>query len=473
MIAKRGRFDSKFRVVRQLPSVDNVVRVPVGLPTESVTRMLRRSLLLAAFALACLAPTAAAADHVPGEVVVRYASEARVASAAGEAVTPRTRVVKTRPGQTVADKAAALLRRPGVLSATPNYIARASYIPNDPGRADAPGGWQAVQWNFVGPFGVNAPSAWDHVAEVGRPGGVGVTVAVLDTGVAYSDRGPFTRSPDLRGDRFHRGYDFVDEDRYPNDQNGHGTHVASTIAESIDNGVGVTGLAFGAKIMPVRVLDRRGEGDSVAISRGIRFAARKGASIINLSFEFGTGVRAREIPDILDALDFARRRGVLVIGAAGNGSRETVRKPVAYPARATDVLSVGATTEHGCLAEYSNSGPLLDLVAPGGGKDAVLDADPNCKSLEHKGRDIVQMTFQQNTGRFGLPGRYTGTSMAAPHVSGIAALVIASGVLGPSPTPDAIEAHLKATARDLGIPGPDDIYGSGLVDAAAATARPT
>jgi serine protease len=434
--------------------------------------MILRSLFLAAVVLACVAPTAAARDYVPGEVVVRYAPDARAASA-GKADAPRTRVVRTRAGQSVAEKAAALQRRPGVLSATPNYIARASFIPNDPGRSATPGGWAALQWNFAGPFGVNAPSAWDHLAEAGRPGATGVTVAVLDTGVAYSDRGPYTRSPDLRGDRFQHGFDFVAGDRFPNDQNGHGTHVASTIAESIDNGVGVTGIAFGAKIMPVRVLDRRGEGDSVAIAKGIRFAARKGAAIINLSFEFGNGVRASEIPDILDALEYAKRRGVLVVGAAGNGSDEKARKPVAYPARASAVLSVGATTEHGCLAEYSNSDPSLDLVAPGGGRDAELAGDPNCRPLDRRGRDIVQMTFEQRTGEFGLPGRYTGTSMAAPHVSGAAAMVIASGVLGPKPTPEAIEARLEGTARDLGVPGPDPIYGAGLLDVAAATLRTT
>src|SRR5918995_271820 len=126
-----------FGVVRQLLRVENVVRVPVG-------------------------PAAGAAEYVPGEVIVRYAPGARAASAAStEFVAPRTRVVRTRPGQTVAEKAAALRRRPGVLSATPNYVARASYIPNDPGAGTTPTGWQAVQWNFVGPFGVNAPSAWD------------------------------------------------------------------------------------------------------------------------------------------------------------------------------------------------------------------------------------------------------------------------------------------------------------------------
>jgi serine protease len=292
-----------------------------------------------------------------------------------------------------------------------------------------------------------------------------VVVAVLDTGVAYSDRGRFARSPDLRGDRFKKGHDFVAGDPYPNDVNGHGTHVASTIAETVDNGVGVTGLAFGAKIMPVRVLDRNGEGDSAAIAKGIRFAARRRVHIINLSFEFGRNVRAREIPDILDALRFARRKGVLVVGASGNAEAASV----AYPARAHDVLSVGATTERGCLADYSNYGPTLDLVAPGGGRDAPLDGDPNCRPAARRGGDIVQMTFTSNVRRFGLPRRYQGTSMATPHVSGTAALVIASGVIGGRPSPGAIEARLKATARDLGAPGPDDMYGAGLVDASAAT----
>jgi serine protease len=419
--------------------------------------MLLPPLLAAALATAVLAPAAAAAEYVPDEVIVREGSPSG----------PRARVVEVRDGSTVRETIARLRKRPDVLTATPNYIARASFIPNDPGRAGQPGGWQLLQWNFAGPFGVNAPDAWDNVERAGRRGGSGVVVAVLDTGVAYSDRGRFVRSPDLRGDRFEHGYDFVGRDRYPHDHNGHGTHVASTIAESVDNGVGVTGIAFGAKIMPVRVLDRVGEGDSADIADGIRFAARRRVDVINLSFEFGRRVQAREIPDILDALRLARRKGVLVVGASGNDKTATV----AYPARASNVLSVGATTERGCRARYSNYGPTLDLVAPGGGRDAPID-DPNCDPMRRRAADIVQMTFTRNVRTFGLPTGFEGTSMATPHVSGVAALTIASGVLGPDPAPDAIEAHLKATARDLGTPGPDNDYGAGLVDATAATTPP-
>jgi serine protease len=133
---------------------------------------------------------------------------------------------------------------------------------------------------------------------------------------------------------------------------------------------------------------------------------------------------------------------------------------------------VGAPTGHGGQARYSNTGPLLDLVAPGGGRDAKLPGDLNCHRGRFSfGRDIVQMTFTSSVRSFGLPGGFEGTSMAAPHVSGVAALVIASGVLGRDPSPDAIEARLKYTARDLGTTrGPDELYGAGLVDAAAATA---
>ena len=354
-----------------------------------------------------------------------------------------------------------------MLSASPNVIAHMSgFVPNDPGQPGSPfGGWQGVQWNFSKDFGVNAPDAWDRLNAVGRPGGLGVKVAVLDTGVAYATRHGYKRSPDLLN-RFVKGYDFVDNDAYPDDLNGHGTHVASTIAETTGNGFGVTGLAYGTRIMPVRVLDRSGTGDSVAISAGIRYAARKGAKVINLSFEFDSSVTRGQIPDILDALRYARRKGALVIGASGNFSAHAV----AYPARAGSVMSVGATTEHVCQADYSNSGSALDIAGPGGGLDADVPGDPNCRpGLEPIGRDIYQVTYTNRSIRaFGLPSGYVGTSMAAPHVSATAALVIASGVIGRNPSPAQLEARLKSTARDLGTPGRDSRYGWGLVDAARA-----
>ena len=123
-------------------------------------------------------------------------------------------------------------------------------------------------------------------------GGRGVVVAILDTGIAYRNWQNFKESPDLKGTRFVRPYDFVSNNRYPLDQNGHGTFVASTIAEATNNGFGLTGLAYGASIMPVRILDSSGLGDAATISRGIRYAANQGAKVINLSLEFDLGVTA-------------------------------------------------------------------------------------------------------------------------------------------------------------------------------------
>lgn len=374
-----------------------------------------------------------------------------------------SRVVKVRD---VAKASRAIAKRDGVRSVTPNYIAHVSgWVPPDPGNAAAPGGWQSLQWNFLADAGVNAPEAWANLARVGRPGGKGVTVAVLDTGVAYADRGGFRRSPDLSKSRFVRGWDFANNDPYPNDDNGHGTHVASTIAEGTGNAIGLTGLAYGVKVMPVKVLDAEGEGDSGRIAAGIRFAADRGAQVINLSFEFPSDITRSQIPNILNAIRHARRKGALVVGASGNAAAAAV----AYPARSSDVLSVGATTQHGCQADYSNEGADLDIVAPGGGVDAALEGDPFCRPLEPPGMDIFQMTFTSSPRRFGLPDGYIGTSMAAPHASATAALVIASGVLGPKPTPNAIERRLELTATDLGPAGKDPHYGWGRINAARAT----
>jgi serine protease len=229
----------------------------------------------------------------------------------------------------------------------------------------------------------------------------------------------------------------------------------------------MAGIAYRARIMPVRVLNRYGEGETLAIARGIRYAARHGADVINLSLEFPQFVRPAEIPDVVSALAYARQKGVLVVAAAGNEGYPQV----AFPARARYVLAVAATTNRGCQANYSNSGTLVDLSAPGGGVDAANSDTPydaaKCRP-DSPGRSILQETFVHSIARFGLPHGYVGTSMAAPHVSGVAALVIASGRLGANPSPDAVEHHIESTARDIGLPGWDPRYGWGLLDAAAA-----
>jgi serine protease len=317
---------------------------------------------------------------------------------------------------------------------------------------------------------VNAPAAWANARAAGRPGAKGVKIAILDSGIAYRTVHRWKKSPDFAGTHFLKGWDYVGHDATPIDFYGHGTHVAGTIAEATGNGYGVTGLAYGASIIPVRVLDKDGYGDDPTIAKGIRYAVKRGAQLINLSLEFPTDVRAAEIPSVVKALAYARRHGVLVVGAAGNEGDSVV----AYPARARDVLSVSATTRTGCLAQYSNVGGGLDLVAPGGGDDADVPGDVHCDP-NRRGSPVFQMTFNftgpGHTMRFGLPRTYEGTSMATPHVTGIAALAIASGAVPRNWTPASLTAHLERTARDLGKKGHDSRYGYGLVDGAAATAR--
>jgi serine protease len=406
-------------------------------------------------------------------VCLLFAASAAASYATDEVVVGRagsTERVRVAPDTSVAATVARLRREPGVQWAVPDYVARATdvSIPNDPGTTHTPGEWQQLQWNFSGAFGIDAPQAWANVAADRAPGGANVVVAVLDTGVAYADRGRYLRSPDFSKYSFVQGYDFIKRSPYANDHNGHGTFVASTIAEATNNRYGLTGLAYAARIMPVRVLNSDGEGDASVIAEGVRYAVKHGARIINLSLEFSSDVRAADIPELIEALRYANRRRVLVVAAAGNEGSTVIP----YPARAKHVIAVGATTEHGCLASYSNDGHGITLVAPGGGPDASLPDDPNCNPELPTGRDIFQMTFTGASPRvFGFPSGYEGTSMATPHVTAAAALVIAGGILGHKPTPAQLTARLKATARKLGGPQDQRLYGAGLLDAAAATAR--
>lgn len=416
--------------------------------------------------------------YEPERIVVKYsparsarhaqAANAGASEAAEDGSTPR--VLSLPPGASFAGTLSKLRHQRNVEWAVPDYLAHTTSlpIPNDPGLGHTPGDWQQLQWNFSGPFGVNAPQAWENVSADHAPAGSKVVVAVLDTGVAYANRGKYRRSPDFNSYTFVQGHDFISRTPYANDRNGHGTFVAGTIAEATNNRYGLTGLAYDARIMPVRVLDATGEGDASVIAEGVRFAVRRHARIINLSLEFSSEVSASDIPELMEALRYAYRHGVTVVTAAGNEGSTSIP----YPARAPHVIAVGATTEHGCLASYSNYGRHITLVAPGGGPDAAIPSDPNCNPELPEGRDIFQMTFTGSSPRvFGFPAGYEGTSMATPHVTAAAALLIASGVLGGKPSPTQITARLKATARKLGGPSDRSFYGAGLLDAGAATAR--
>jgi serine protease len=425
--------------------------------------------LAASAAPASAEPAQRTGPYVPGAVIVRYrpgtpaAAEARAEAASGARVVHRlpggARRLRLAARGSVPRALARLRRDPDVAYAVRNYTARASgFYPNDPGFA--------LQWNLAGPYGINMPDAWALARGRRAPGGRGVVVAVLDTGVAYRARGRLRRAPDLRS--FARGYDFVDDDPYPLDLNGHGTHVAGTIAEATNNGIGAAGVAYDARIMPVRTLDASGDGDAVTIARGIRYAVRHGADVINLSLEFPPSVGAPQVPDVLAAIRYAREHGVVITTVAGN---EGMTSELPFPGRSSGVIAVAATTSHGCKGSYSNSSPEVDVAAPGGGPDAALSDNgwdaAHCRP-GRPGRSIYQQTLEPGLLGFALPAGYYGTSMAAPHVAGLAALIIASGRLGSHPAPAAVQQLIEQTARDIGPPGVDPRYGYGLIDAAAA-----
>ncbi|MGH2957945.1 MAG: S8 family serine peptidase [Solirubrobacterales bacterium] len=427
------------------------------------------ALVTAPAAPAVVAPSGA--DYVPGELLVRFAGE-------------RERLIDLPPTVAVGEAARALQANPEVAYAVPDYIARTSAVPNDFGLVGGPGGWQRTQWNFLPcgsvcgqsttplPFeargGINAPGAWEVLKTRRAPGAKGVKVAVLDTGVAYLTEKPrFRRSPDFAKKQFLPGFDFVDKSKMPLDRDGHGTHVAGTIAERTGNRFALTGLAYRAKIIPVRVLDAEGFGRARDIGRGVRFAAKHGAKVINMSFEFSGSVNScAKIPTICSAIRFAAKRGAVVVSAAGNENGQ----PVAFPAGAPHVIGVGRVTKDACLANGSRTGSGLDLVAPGGGLPLLSTCGANDFYFS-RAAQITQFTFRGGNFRaFGYPGGYEGTSMAAAHVSGVAAMVLASRVVGRSPA--AVECQLEGTARNkpgqLGQPYDPLLFGAGLVDAAAA-----
>jgi len=287
---------------------------------------------------------------------------------------------------------------------------------------------------------IGMPEAWK------RGTGSGVVVAVIDTGV--------TQVGDLAGTKFVPGYNFIANNTNAADDHGHGTHVAGTIAESTNNRIGVAGVAYGATIMPLKVLSARGSGSMAGIAQAIRWAADHGAGVINMSLGGPFAVGA-----IASAVKYAHGKGVVIVAAAGNDGHGRV----GYPARYPGVIAVAATQFDESTTFYSNWGPQIDIAAPGGNTRVDQNGDG-------KPDGVLQHTIVP-----GDIGRtdylwFMGTSMASPHVAGVAALVMGAGVR----RPDAVEEILLGTARKPkgrnAATGArvDDHYGAGIVDAGAA-----
>ncbi|HXD16044.1 MAG TPA: S8 family serine peptidase [Vicinamibacterales bacterium] len=383
--------------------------------------------------------------------------------------------------------AATLAEQPDVEYAQARYRMHPMFKPNDP--------LYTEQWNFPA---IDMERAWDL-----NPGATpSIVVAVIDSGVAYRNlvlrrnipswRGsaggafftfpalgvvdiPFAAAPDLGPpDRFVSPRDFIWNDTEPVDMDGHGTHVTGTIGQLTNNSVGVAGMAFNVRIMPVKVIDSLWDdilgspfqGTDDVVARGVRYAVDSGAKVLNMSI----GRSGPPSPLLQEALTYATQHGAFVSIAAGNDFEQgnPTEWPAAYANSIQGVVAVGAIGRDRLRAYYSTTGSYLELAAPGGNQRSGGSAG-----------GIFQQTYDLNfveTYALG-PTRYTaprfdvfaylpfqGTSMAAPHVSGLAALLMQQGITSPA----AVEAAMEKFATDLGPAGRDDQYGFGLINPRAS-----
>jgi serine protease len=327
-----------------------------------------------------------------------------------------------------------LSRSKFVESVEPNYVLsinEGSERPVNPNPKDFNDPFYPIQW---------------HMAQIGVAGaskmskGEGAIVAVVDTGVAYENHSDFRQARDLKNTRFIAPHNFLDGTDHANDDHGHGTHVAGTIAQSTNNKTGVVGIAPGAQIMPLKVLDGSGRGTIASIAEAIKYAADHGAHIINMSLGGPMPSKA-----LRKACKYALSKGALPVCAAGNSG-----KSVGYPAKYPECMAVSAVQYDESITFYSSRGPEIEIAAPGGN----IRVDQN--------KDGYPDGVLQNTIYSDQPAKddymlFMGTSMAAPHVAGAAALLVSAGVTHP----ERLRSILKESSR---AKKNATEYGSGLLD---------
>jgi serine protease len=340
-------------------------------------------------------------------------------------------------GEDVASFVETVRGKPGVVAAQPDFICRKSGEPNDQ--------FYRYQWNFDQ---IRVPEAWDLTGG----GRSDVIVAILDTGIAFENYSDYVKAPDLAGTHFVAGYDFINDDNHPNDDEGHGTHVAGTVAQTTNNGIGVAGIAYETALMPVKILGANGVGGSYSLAEGLRWAVDHGADVINMSLGFENQVDPGAV--VHDAVRYAHSLGVICVAAAGNAADNPgYAGGVEYPAAYDECVAVGATQYKRRRAYYSNQGAALTCVAPGG--DIRVD-----QNGDGYGDGILQQTFSgSNYSHFDYYF-FQGTSMASPHVAAAAALFISRHGGGPQE----FFSALAETCIDLGSPGFDQEFGFGLID---------
>jgi thermitase len=360
-----------------------------------------------------------AGEYAPDRILVRFKpgtrgeKEREVANRNGleqidEIPQIETKVLKIKDKGNVAAKIRALSKNPNIIYAEPDYIVKAELVPNDPLYKD----------QYAHPY-VKTPGAWDVTT-----GSSDVVVAVLDTGVKITH-------PDLLG-RGVPGYDFVNNDNDPDDDGGHGTNVAGVVAANGNNEIGVAGMDWQVKIMPIKVLNFDGAGYHSDIINGVVWATDNGADVINMSFG-GGGTTAFH-----DAIKYSYGRGVVLVGSIGNSGQVTYYSPSVYE----EVIAVGSVYED-VKSDFSTYGTHLEVVAPGQG---------------------IYTTAISTSGYL----RPKGTSFSAPQVAGLASLILA---VNPDLTNEQVRAIIRETAVDIGDPGWDELTGYGKINAEAAVKK--